>query len=396
MKVVWICHFSNSEMNEVLPLYKKGNEFAPWIPNMIKEFENRGDVELHIVAPYYFLKTSYSLKLRNVHYYFIPKGVPIYHRSYPDWFPLDMLFRYFLFNFRVGRIVNRIKPDVINLIGAENAHYASSIFKFKKNYPIIITIQGFISEQKINLKSRYNKFRAKTEIKIIKNYKHFIGELDSKKYINNFNNHFKFFKAYFPVNEQIINSLKDEQKIYDCIYFGRLDKTKGSEDFIKIIAELKNRKNNIRGVIIGIGDTSELQYLAEKLDCTNNIEIKEFAENQYELFRVVKQSKIVIVPTYFDRLPSTIREAMHLRVPVIAYNTGGIPYINNETENIILVERGNYLEIVNQTLELLEDQNYLEALSEKGYGFAQKEFSIKNNIQRMIDAYKSTILDYQL
>jgi glycosyltransferase involved in cell wall biosynthesis len=304
---------------------------------------------------------------------------------------VDTLFNFFLFNNRVKKIVNKIKPDVINLIGAENAYYASSIFQFKGEYPVVITIQGFISENLVQNRSKLNKYRSKIELNILRNFKNFIGETDSMNYIKKFNQDINFFKAYFPVNEELIEKMPDEPKIYDCIYFGRIDKLKGTEDFIKIIAQLKKSNENIRGIIVGIGEFNEFISLSKKLDCYNNITFKEFAKTQLELFQLVKQSKLAVVPTYFDRLPSTIREAMFLKVPVISYATGGIPYINNDIENIKLIRRGNYMEMANEIKNMLKDEKKLNVLAERGYNYARKEFSLSGNVNNMITAYLSTI-----
>jgi hypothetical protein len=66
IKVAWICHFSNQRVREYLPLSKmrllnflnslfgKNRithvDFAPWVSNLIKEFEKFSTVELHIIS----------------------------------------------------------------------------------------------------------------------------------------------------------------------------------------------------------------------------------------------------------------------------------------------------------------------------------------------------------
>ena len=148
IKVIWICHFTNAEFQKLLPLWKQRNEFASWIPNLLKGFENNSDIELHIITPHEYLKTETKIKVRNIHYYFIPYGIPLYHRHWPGFFRLDNYTNFYLFRKKVNKIVKHINPDLINLIGAENAYYSSAILDYQDKFPVLVTIQGFISEFK--------------------------------------------------------------------------------------------------------------------------------------------------------------------------------------------------------------------------------------------------------
>jgi glycosyltransferase involved in cell wall biosynthesis len=395
LKVVWICHFSNEEISERLTLSKKVDEFAPWIPSTLKGFEKRDDIEMHIIAPNYYLKKKNHLCLRNINYYFIPVGIPFWHKPFPPRLPVDVLVNFYSFRKETKKIINKINPDIINLIGAENSYYSSAILDYKKSYPVIITIQGFISQFMIKKLSIRTRHRAFIEKKILKDFKYFFGEKDSKTYISEFNKDFFFYTGFFPVDEDLISEIPEEEKKYDCIFFGRLDKAKGIEDFIRIIAEIKKIKSDITGCILGYGDSELFKELAKSLGCENNIEFVGFVKSQKELFKYVKKSKVFLVPPYFERLSSTIREAMFLKVPIVAYATGGIPYINETSENIFLVKTGDYKDMANKAVLLLNNEKLRNYLAEKANQFAQNEFSLKVNTERMMNVYHSTINNYK-
>ena len=334
IKVILICHFTNAEMQGLLPLWKHKNEFASWIPNVLKGFENNTEIELHVISPHEYLKRTTELELRNIKFYFIPYGIPFYHRHWPSSLRLDDYINFFLFRRKVRKIVKQINPDIINLIGAENAYYSSAILDYQDHYPVLIAIQGFISEFKsdINILPSLQK-RIYFEEKILQSFKYYCGEQDSSSYISNYNPKRTFFRLYFPVNELLALETKYNGKKYDCIYFGRLTKPKGAEDFIKVINEIKKIKPDVSACIIGGGEIKPLITLASNLECINNIEFIGFAKSQKELFEYVKSSRVFLAPPYKDRLSSTIREAMLLKVPIVAYSTGGIPYINEFDEN---------------------------------------------------------------
>jgi len=79
---------------------------------------------------------------------------------------------------------------------------------------------------------------------------------------------------------------------------------------------------------------------------------------------------------------------MILGVPIIAYATGGIPYINEFDENIWLVKTGDYKEMARKTIILLENDKLRTELATKAFNYAIQEYSLKSNTFRLIDAYK--------
>lgn len=390
IKIVWLCHFTNGEIQSQLPLWKHFNEFASWIPNTLKGFEPLDNIELHVVSPHAYLKKATDLLIRNIHYHFIPYGIPFWRRPWPARFAFDIYTNYYCFRKRVKKTINCIQPDLINLIGTENAYYSSSILDFENKYPILVLIQGFISQMKGSIKAQK---RMDIEERILTAFKYYAGDQDSSTYISSYNASHVFFKLYFPVNETLVSATKDAGKKYDCIYFGRLEKIKGAEDFIKVIAEIKEKKADVKACIIGDGNVNALREIASALKCSDNIEFTGFIKTQKELFEYVKSSKVFLAPPYFERISSTIREAMFLKVPIVAYSTGSIPYINEFDENIYLVKTGDYQGMARKTLFLLENETTRNNLAEKAYQYAIQEFSLKKNVERVLSSYQTIIED---
>jgi glycosyltransferase involved in cell wall biosynthesis len=388
IKVVWICHFTNEEMQSLLPVSRHQEEFAPWIPNLLKGFENLDDVEIHVISPHDYLQKTSEVVLRNIHYYFVPYGIPIFNRHWPNFFRIDVFLNFYFFRKKIKKIVKNIKPDLINLFGTENSYYSASALDFKNDYPVLVMIQGFITEFKDKpRKSIELRNRIKVEEEILRTFKYFCGEQDSSSYASIYNPVHIFFKIYFPVNEDLVSKTVETEKKYDCIYFGRLEKPKGAEDFIKVISEIKQRIPDVKGCVIGSGNLKPFIELSNELGCHNNIEFVGFVNSQKELFEYVKTSKVFLAPPYKERLSATIREAMLLQVPIVAYATGGIPYINEFDENIFLVETGNFKEMASKTILLLENENLAKNLANRAYDYGIKVFSLKENTKHLLNAY---------
>jgi len=402
LKILWLCHFTNADFQSKLPLWKKTNEFASWIPNIVKGFECRNDIELHVISPHEYLKKITSFELRNIKYNFVPVGIPIYRRHWPSFFRYDVMSGFTYFRRNAKSIVNQIKPDIVNLIGAENAYYSSAVLDLKTDYPVLVGIQGFVSQYKeggnniLPLLSRIKSSqvldkRIEVEQTILKEFTHFFGEPDSSTYMTKYNPNHHFYRLYPPVNEESVISSPTIKKKYDCIYFGRLTQIKGTEDFIKVIAELKKQKPDVKACIAGGGRQSPFKALAKKLNCLQNIEFTGFLKTQKELFTHVKASKVFLAPPHKERLSSTIRETMYLKVPIVAYATGGIPYINEFDENIYMVQTGDYKAMAEKTLQLLNDETTRNNLADKAYKYAVSQYSPSINTERFISVYEEML-----
>jgi glycosyltransferase involved in cell wall biosynthesis len=392
IKVVWICHFTNEEVQKLIPVRKQRDEMAPWIPNLLKGFEDRNDIEIHVITPHEYLKKSTEIRLRNIYYHFIPYGIPFFHRHWPSQFKVDAYSDYYFFRKKIQRVVGQIKPHLINLIGTENPYYSTSILDFVNKYPVLIFIQGLISQFKDELnQSPTLKKRIKVEEKILKTFTYYCGDQDSSNYISTYNPSHIFFRMFFPVDETSAMNTEYKGKKFDCIYFGRMEKVKGVEDFVKVVAEIKKQKPDVKACIIGAGDSNPVKELSKQLNCFENIEFAGFLKSQKELFEYVKASKVFLAPPYKERISSTIREAMLLKVPVVAYATGGIPFVNEFDENIFLTETGDYKEMARKTLQLLMDEQLSDKLADRAYNYCRNEFSCKINSERLASAYRSIL-----
>ncbi len=389
IKLVWICHFSNNEVLEWIRPWFKRKEIAPWIPNLIKGFVGKNEIELHVISLHSGISIYKKHKKDGIFYYFVNYGVPFIGVPWQSFFPFDILTNYFQNKLIIKYLVNRIKPDVISLFGAENSNYSSTIIQFRKKYPVLIIIQGFISLGS-NLNKLKEKKRVKVEQEILKKFSYFAGELDSKEYISNFNNHFKFYKLYGPVNEELVNKTEFFEYKYDLLFYGRVIKEKGIEDFIKIVGELSTIYPKISAIIIGNCSEKYLKIIEElinKLKCKNNIHFTGFLESQEIVFKHIRTAKIFLAPTYNDRLPLTIRECMMLKTAIIAYNTGGIPFINKENKNVELIDVGDTKAMKESVIKLLNDEYYRAKLIENAYNYAISEFSLEKNTNLLFNSY---------
>jgi glycosyltransferase involved in cell wall biosynthesis len=85
---------------------------------------------------------------------------------------------------------------------------------------------------------------------------------------------------------------------------------------------------------------------------------------------------------------------MWLKVSIVAYATGSIPYINRHQDNIFIVEQGNFKGMAEKANSLLQDPDLRDRMENRSLLFAKEEFSLESNVKKLIKAYR-TIIDME-
>jgi len=390
MKVVWICHYFNKEILSRFDNLRY-KEMAPWMNELANLFADVKDIELHIVMPNSLTRKDEIWGKSNVNYYLYKFG-----------FPFQQQQKYNLNVFmcskrKVRRIVDKIKPDIIHLHGTENAYYSAMVIPLLKRYPVLVTIQGFISmsTRKKGFKKIIRLRRVIIEKKILRKAKYFgVRNKYMIEIIKKLNAKAKYYGHDYGLNIPPIKYAADiEGNEYDLVFFARMTKDKGIEDFLSAVALLKKKWPNIRALIVGGANPI---YFKKIIDYCEENEIDKnvvFLGNlpQNEAFKEISKAKISVLPTYNDIVPGTIIECMFLKIPVVAYETGGLPEINENGENIILVKRGDIKNLSEKINYLLENKLERRTLGEKGYEMVKRRYDKKRIVPGIIEAYQNII-----
>ena len=110
------------------------------------------------------------------------------------------------------------------------------------------------------------------------------------------------------------------------MFLGRLSPEKESNSFLKTFYEL----NKYKLIVAGTGEN--IDYLKTKYKCKNII-FKDFLEGN-EKVKILQSAIALIVPSiWLENYPMSIVEAFSCRVPAIASNIGGLPFIIEEESN---------------------------------------------------------------
>ena len=107
--------------------------------------------------------------------------------------------------------------------------------------------------------------------------------------------------------------------------------------------------------------------------------------------RIIKSSSVVVVPSRMESLPTTVKEAFFLNVPVIGTNVGGIPELITNDETGILIPPNNPKLLENAINKLLLDHETLKRLSDAGFQFVMENLTWEILLPKYVKFYKNLL-----
>lgn len=402
VKVALICHFSNKQIRDMLDLHigshNKYRDFGLWNVNIIEGLRKRDDIELHVIAPHNGMKKNVQVfELGEVFYHFYRAYLP-----FPFGGILKRIGWYELTNYRGNRkviksLVDKIKPDIVNLVGAENPYYSTSVLDIE-HIPVVLHCQTvYANPDRVKNTGSVNKYRWNIEKRLFHKipYMACTGRM-----------YYDLLKGYEP--DAIIFPRKwpeskypiipDVPKKYDFAYFARmLNKNKGFDNAIEAIAIAVRKHPELKVLAVGSWDSDRefFEKRIEELGIKENLEIHPPFPDYLEMLQYVKQSRFALLPIKMDVVSGTIFEAMNMGMPVVTCRTSGTPSLNEKRETVLISDIGDNEALAENMMKLYENKDYAETLKQSGLLYI-KEWEDENshNVDEMVEQYKAVIAHY--
>lgn len=413
IRVAMVCHFSNSEVRLHLPLDKgrilytfvrkilgmptKGKgygDIAPWDTSTINYFRDRDDIELHVISAHSGLKKRVvSYESQGIHYNFVKCEVAtMLKRIIPSanvWQKLSPMVK------DVHRLVGQIKPDIVLLVGLENAYYSGTVLGLK-GYPVYGLCQTIYNNSERAVFDKVDTKNAVTEMQIIKEH-HYFGVYCKKHYdlLKELGPNVYIFKFGFPSKGTLLEPTVCEKK-YDFVNFAMdMSAKKGFTDAIEATAMVKKKHPDVKLNLVGGGSDEQkakLAKMAEKLGVADNVIFTPFFENQRDLFLHIQQSRFALLPCKMDNVSGTMTQAMQLGLPMVVYKTTGTPAFNREKECVLIAENSNVEDLATKMLVLMAHHEKADILAKNAREFQEKRAEYnRGNGDRLVTNFKAII-----
>lgn len=413
IKVIWICHFSSEKIRNYISfsnswlefalriLFKKRkkpfSDFANWISSGITEFEKFDNVDLHIISPHYGMKyKTQEFIVDNINYLFFRPDDDYLFIKLKNFFFSNAGSKFEGNRGVVKNAINRIKPDIVHLYGAENPYYSISALDIdKKCYPLFVTLQTFMSHPEFFNKYPINKksynFRTKIEIEILK-YAPYLGWLDpeGREIIwREINANAIFLDHYLCTPND--TARENSSKEFDFVYFAAsIDKSLdlAIEAFALLTRKVPHATLNVVG---GEPEEFKLKILSRisELGIFENVVFSGKLATHSDVFRQINKSKFALLPLKVDIISGTIREAMFAGLPVVTTVTQGTPSLNENRESILISEIGNHEAMANNMSKLMESEQYANKIKENAFLTANELWNSSKRMNSLVCAYVS-------
>ena len=260
------------------------SDYAPWVPNLIVELEEYEAIELHVIAEHKGLKKGIEeFKIGRTYYHIYSSEFSSFARITDNlkiWMKLEKNHRY------VSVFLNKIRPDVVNVVGIENPCNAVPAY-YIDDYPVFVLSQTIYSNPaRLKYSKGLKKINWDLEVLLHKKLKYFaVYSPNHYNVLKEHNPKAIIFDYDFPTQRPPI--VNKETKIYDFVNFAlSLDNRKGVDDSIKAIAKLKHEYPNVRLNLVGRCDSQDYyNKMIEDLGVEDNVFFTPFFERQEDLFK---------------------------------------------------------------------------------------------------------------
>ena len=258
-------------------------------------------------------------------------------------------------------IVDRESYDIVHGFNIPSA-YAMKYAKGKKK---VLSVHGVFSDQVDTLHSKSVSSIAKNAQSQVLKWPDKLttdSKATQKLYKDKFDINFEYLPS--PLDTSMFEKIGSPKKIENQIaYVGRDSHEKG-------IDILKVAESEINGNVVYCTDRS-----------------------WEEAMQIIKSSSIVVVPSRMESLPTTVKEAFYLNVPVIATNVGGIPELIKNNETGIIVPPEDPSKLAQAVNELLSDKEKAEKLAANGNTFVKNNMTWDVILPKYIKFYEDLLKD---
>jgi len=256
-------------------------------------------------------------------------------------------------------LTNRESFDIVHGFNIPSA-YAMKYAKGKKK---VLSVHGVFSEQVDTLHSKSISSIAKIAESQVLNWPDKLttdSKATQKLYKEKFDLNFEYLPS--PLDIQKFSGISDVPKIENQVaYVGR-------DSYEKGIDILKQAESKIDGNVVYCTDRS-----------------------WDDAMKIIKSSQVIVVPSRMESLPTIVKEAFYLNVPVVATNVGGIPELISDNDTGLLVPPENPEKIADAVNDLLSNPEKAEKLAINGNNFVKKNMTWDVVLPKFIQFYEDLL-----
>lgn len=293
----------------------------------------------------------------------------------------------------LAELIAREKPDVIQANAGDTLKYAvfSKLF-FRWKQPIVFRNASTISLYIKTWPQRtWNRFLFGFASKIIS---------VSNTSASDFANLFPAFKSKvitipIGIEHTISHSGKNgtpnehinlNGQGLRIVHVGGFTFEKNHAGLIEIFEQILKKEPSATLYLVGDGP---LKQKTEELVGAKGLQSHvKFCGFQKNAMGYIRSSDVLILPSIIEGLPGVLLEAFYCKVPVVAYNVGGIREIVKNEKTGRLIEKGDVAGFSRAVLEASQKSVLNEQLIENAYELVTSDYLNTRIADRFLDVYR--------
>ena len=296
--------------------------------------------------------------------------------------------------------------DVIHTIGIRSFQsFIAALVAKKKKIPLIVSDQGGLTTHPdLQNKGMWTKILYKIQSPMIKfvisQAKKIIAANEyEKKIFSELTDENKIEVVRNGINLENMKSTIDFKKKYAIshdyfLFLGRFHEVKGLDTLLEAMNLIKNHPlmSTTKLVIMGVdfGFEKKMLKMIKEMNLDNVVKIIKNPPRE-DVISAYNESEFLVLPSRWELSPLTPLEGFAFKKPTISTKAHGIPYTLHDRKDSILVEPGNFEELGDVIVELLNDKIKCERLGMEGYEYVHKECNSRKMAKQILNIYEKMV-----
>lgn len=210
------------------------------------------------------------------------------------------------------------------------------------------------------------------------------------------------FSGVFPAEKLVVISNPVEGRQYrvwredwrhesrQVLFLGWITREKGAYDLLEAVPTVVQEFPDVSVLFAGNKEIDRLRDLIMARGLEKSACVLGWVEG-LERLRLLRTSRLLILPSYTEGVPNVILEAMASGLPIITTAVGGIPSVLTDDINCLMVRPGDVEGIAAAIVRLLRDDTECKRLAAAGLQEVELKYDIEVIAGQLRQIYQQVI-----
>jgi len=185
---------------------------------------------------------------------------------------------------------------------------------------------------------------------------------------------------------ELRNSLGLDAKRPVIGYIGRLSYEKNPQLFVKLSAQILQKRKDVQFLIVGDGELrNEVEEKIGEYNLRDHIKIAGYRK---DVPRILQAIDVVVLTSLWEGLPNSLIEAGASSRPAVSFDVGGVREIIADGKTGFVIPAFDEKSFVDKVIFLLDNPDLAKKMGEEGKKIVQEKFEISKTVKSIEKIYE--------